>query len=298
MAALSFGAMSLSDRPRYGAQGMTAPLREALVQRPGPAFGAAFDDPANGFRHPVDLEVARREHDAFVDLLARLGVLVHELGSDAPYPDLTYAFDPLLVTERGAIPLRSGKATRRGEEAILEAWTLDHGIPTVGRIEAPATVDGGDTFWLRPDLFCVGRTLRTNGAGARQLEAMIGGDVRAFDLPVWRGDAELLHLLSVISPIADDLAVVYPPLLPAGLWEFLGERAIRTIAVPDAEFPTLGCNVLAVRPGVCLVADGNVATRRALEAAGCEVWAYPATEIGLNGSGGPTCLVRPILRAT
>ena len=281
----------------FGAQSMTAPLHDVLVQRPGAAFGAAFDDPANGFLHPVDLELARREHDAFCDLLARLGVRVHELGADTtPYPDLVYAFDPLLVTDRGAIPLRSGKPGRRGEEAEVAAWLAVRGVPAFGRISAPGTVDGGDTFWLRPDLFCVGRTLRSNGEGVRQLAELVGGDVRVFDVPFWRGNAELVHLLSVISPVADDLAVVYLPLLPVGLWELLGDLGIRTLAVPDAEFPTLGCNVLAVRPGVCVVADGNSATRRGLEAAGCEVHAYPAFEIGMNGSGGPTCLARPLLR--
>ncbi len=281
----------------FGAQSMTAPLREVLVQRPGAAFGAAFDDPAHGFLHPVDLGVARAEHDAFTGLLARLGVVVHELGAArSPHPDLVYAFDPLLVTDRGAIVLRSGKPTRRGEEAVIEAWLAARGVPTIGRVVTPGTVDGGDTFWLGPDLLCVGRTLRTNSAGILQLAAIAGGDVRVFDMPYWRGDAELVHLLSVISPVSDDLAVVYLPLLPVGLWELLRDLGIRTVGVPDEELPTLGCNVLAVRPGVCVVAEGNPATRRALEAAGCEVHAYPAREIGINGSGGPTCLTRPLLR--
>ena len=280
----------------YGARSMTAPLVDVLVQRPGKAFGRAFDVPAYGFLHPVDLERAQGEHDAFVALLRRLGVIVHELGSDSWHPDLTYTFDPLLVTDRGAIALRSGKPTRRGEEVELERWVNARGIPTLGRIRAPGTVDGGDTFWLRPDLFCIARTLRTNDAGARQLESIVGGDVRVFDVPFWRGPAELLHLLSVISPVADDLAVVYLPLLPAGIWELLGDLGIRLINVPDEEVPSLGCNVLAVRPGVCVVADGNPVTRRALDAAGCEVHAYAAGEIGINGSGGPTCLARPILR--
>jgi N-dimethylarginine dimethylaminohydrolase len=280
----------------FGARSMTAPLVDVLVQRPGPAFGRAFDDPAHGFHHAVDLERAQAEHDAFVGILRDLGVAVHELGSDSWHPDLTYTYDPLIVSDRGTIPLRSGKAARRGEELELERWMSARGIPTAGRIRAPGTVDGGDTFWLRPDLFCIARTLRTNDAGARQLSGIVGGDVRVFDVPFWRGPAELLHLLSVISPVADDLAVVYLPLLPAGLWELLGDIGIRLIGVPDEEMPTLGCNVLAVRPGVCVVADGSPVTRRALEAAGCEVHAYAAHEIGLNGSGGPTCLTRPILR--
>ncbi len=287
--------MTLPGR-RYGAQSMTAPLREVLVKRPGPAFGSAFDDPAHGFLRPVDLDVARREHDAFTDLLASLGPTVVALEEESASPDLVYTFDPLLVADAGAIPLRPGKPNRRPEPAILEAWTRGQGIPTVGRIEAPGTVEGGDTFWLRPDLLCIGRTLRTNDSGARQLANLVGGDAWIFDVPYWRGPAELIHLLSVISPVADDLAVVYLPLLPVGLWTLLRELGIRLVEVPDEEFATLGCNVLAVRPGVLIVAAGNPRTRTALEAAGCEVHAYPATEIGINGSGGPTCMTRPILR--
>jgi N-dimethylarginine dimethylaminohydrolase len=275
---------------------MTAPLREVLVQRPGPAFGRAFDDPAHGFRHPVDLRVARAEHEAFTDLLTRLGVRVHELGAESVSPDLVYLFDPLLVTDRGAIPLRSGKPNRRGEEVLVEAWTRAHGIPTLGCIEGPGTVDGGDTFWLRPDLLCIGRSLRTNRAGATQLASLVGGHVEIFDVAYDVGPAECLHLLSVISPVADDLAVVHLPLLPAGLYELLREEGVRMVPVPPDEFATLGCNVLAVRPGVVVIAAGNRTTARLLAKLGCEVHEYPAQEIGINGSGGPTCLTRPILR--
>lgn len=275
---------------------MTAPLIDVLVKRPGPAFGAAFDDPAHGFLHRVDLEVARREHDAFVETLAALGPRVHALEAETDSPDLVYTFDPLLVTDRGTIALRPGKPNRSAEPATLEAWTSAFGIPAAGRIEAPGTIEGGDTWWLRHDLLCIGRSLRTNHEGARQLADLVGGDVRIFDVPYWRGQAELIHLLSVISPVADDLAVVYLPLLPVGLWQLLGEMDIRLLEVPDEEFPTLGCNVLAVRPGVVILAEGNPRTAAMLAAAGCEVRTYPATEIGLNGSGGPTCLTRPLLR--
>lgn len=286
----------MTQEPRYGAQSMIAPLREVLVKRPGPAFGRAFEDPAHGFLHAVDLGVAQREHDVFVDVLASLGPQVHVLDAEIESPDLTYTFDPLLVADRGAIPLRPGKANRLPEPDVIEGWTAAAGIPTLGRIEAPGTIEGGDTFWLRPDLLVIGRTLRTNREGVRQLGEIVGGDVRIFDVPYWRGPAELIHLLSVISPVTDDLAVVFPPLLPVGLWELLGDLGIRMIDVPEEEFGTLGCNVLAVRPGVVILAEGNPATAAALAAAGCEVHTYPATEIGINGSGGPTCMTRPILR--
>jgi N-dimethylarginine dimethylaminohydrolase len=290
--------MTDSSRPRaYGAQSMTAPLLDVLVKRPGAAFGAAFDDPTHGFLHPVDLALALNEHNRFVEVLGSLGPRVHVLETELDSPDLVYTFDPLLVSNQGAIALRPGKPNRLAEPAALEAWTSARGVPTAGRIEAPGTIEGGDTFWLRPDLFCIGRTLRTNSEGIRQLAAIVGGDVRVFDVPYWHGPAELIHLLSVISPVADDLAVVFEPLLPVGLWELLNGLGIRTIPVPEEEFGTLGCNILAVRPGVVILAEGNPATSRALAAAGCEVRTYPATEIGINGSGGPTCMTRPILRA-
>jgi dimethylargininase len=280
----------------FGAQSMTAPLREVLVKRPGAAFGAAFDDPANGYRRPVDLAVARREHDAFVELLAGLGPIVHVLDAETTSPDLVYTFDPLIVSDAGAIALRSGKRGRQGEEAVLEAWTRAHDIPTLGRIAAPGTVDGGDTFWLRPGLFCIGHSLRTNAVGAGQLASFVGGDVHIFDLPYAGGPGECLHLLSVVSPVADDLAVVFLPQLPVGLWELLGDLGIRTIPVPADEYATLACNVLSVRPGVVVIVEGNPRTERALRDAGCEVHTFAATQIGHNGSGGPTCLTRPILR--
>jgi len=126
--------------------------------------------------------------------------------------------------------------------------------------------------------------------------ALVGGDVRVFDVPYWRGPAELIHLMSLISPVADDVAVVYLPLLPVGLWRLLGELGIRMVEVPEEEFLTLGPNVLAVRPGVVILAAGNPRTEAGLVAAGCEVHTYAATEIGVNGSGGPTCMTRSILR--
>ena len=277
---------------------MTAPLREVALRAPGPSWAGAFDDPAHGFLRPTDLALARRQHDALCDLLSRLGVRVQVLADDGLGPDSVYVFDPLLISDDGAIPLRSGKPSRRGEERALEEWTLAAGMPTLGRIEPPGTVDGGDTFWLRPDLFCINRSLRTNRAGAKQLAALVGGEVEIFDLPYWRGAGEVLHLLSVISPVTDQLSVVFPPLLPAGLHELLAELEIATLEVSEEEFDTLGCNVLTIRPGVVVLADGNPGIAGALIAAGCEVHVLDLGEIGLNGSGGPTCLTRPIWRET
>ncbi|MBA2721186.1 MAG: arginine deiminase [Chloroflexi bacterium] len=288
--------MTTTDR-RFGVRSSTAALRDVLVKPPGAAFGRAFGDPAHGFLRPVDLDQAQREHAGLVAALDGLGVRVHVLDDEpASDPDLVYVFDPLLVVADGAVPLRPGKPNRADEPATMGRWMEANGIPTIGRIEAPGTVEAGDTVWLRDDLFVIGRTLRTNDAGARQLAGIVGGDVRIVDVPYWKGPAELVHLMSVISPVSDELAVVFLPLLPAGLYEWLLELAIAIVEVPEEEYGTLGCNVLAVRPGVVIVADGNPATRRALEAAGVEVHAVALGEVGENGSGGVTCLTRPILR--
>ncbi len=275
---------------------MTAPLHDVLVKRPDAAFGRAYDDPALGYLHPVDLESAQRQHDAFCTTLTGLGVSVHELGGEGPTGDAVYTFDPMLIADAGAIPLRSGKPQRQGEELAEERWANAHGIPTLGRIEAPGTVDGGDTMWLRPDLFVIGRSLRTNRSGAAQLEALVDSETLVVDVPYATGPAECLHLLSVISPVSDDLAVVFLPQLPAGLYDLLQELGIGTVEVPEDEMPSLGCNVLAVRPGVVVMAEGNPRTEAQLRGQGCEVHTFAASEVGVNGSGGPTCLTRPVHR--
>ena len=211
----------------YGAQSMTAPLHDVLVKRPGAAFGAAYESPVHGFLHEVDLAEAQRQHDAFCQVLTDLGVRVHQLEAETSSPDLTYTFDPALVTDRGMIGLRSGKPTRRDETAPMLAWAAAHDIPLLGELGEGETADGGDTFWLRPDVFCIGRSLRTNRAGAARLTELVGGEVHVFDVPYGNGPAECLHLLSVISPVADDLAAVFLPQLPAGLYELLADRARR-----------------------------------------------------------------------
>ncbi len=275
---------------------MVASLEHVLVKRPGAAFGRAFDNPDHGFLRTVDIARAEKEFSAFVDLLADLRVTVHELGRENSSPDLVYQYDPSLVTDRGAILLRSGKANRRGEEDLQGEWYEEHGIPILGRIEAPGTVDGGDVFWLTEDVVCVGRSLRTNRSGIEQLSHWLDEAVQVFDVPYDAGPAECLHLLSVVSPILDDLAVVEAKRLPVGLYELMLELGVRMLGIADEEIPTLGCNILTIRPGVVVMLEGNTETAGALRSLGIEVHTFEGDEICLNGSGGPTCLTRPIRR--
>jgi N-dimethylarginine dimethylaminohydrolase len=164
------------------------------------------------------------------------------------------------------------------------------------RIEAPATVDGGDLLLLDDRTLLVGRGYRTNAAGVEALRVGLPElDVRSFDLAHHHGPGEVLHLLSFISPVAPDLALVYPPLVPVALMELLAERGIGLVEVPEAEYDRLACNVLALAPRVVLATAGNDETRRRLEDAGVEVLTYAAEELS-KGDGGPTCLTCPLLR--
>ena len=212
-------------------------------------------------------------------------------------PDAIYAYDPVLVGEarRRAAAAGQGRPARRA--GALEAALAQAGVPVAARIEAPGTIDGGDTLWLDRDTLLVGRGYRTNASGVEQLQAAFpDAEVLSYDLPHWNGRAEVMHLMSLISPLDDDLALVYPRLAPVRLLELLAERGIEVVEVPDAEFESMGPNVLALGPRLALALEGNDETRRRMEAAGVEVLVYKGDEISRKGDGGPTCLTRPVLR--
>ncbi|HYM63677.1 MAG TPA: arginine deiminase family protein, partial [Gaiellaceae bacterium] len=212
-------------------------------------------------------------------------------------PDAIYAYDPTMVTSRGAILLRPGKEGRRAEVEAMAADLVEAGVPIAGRLEAPATVEGGDTVWLDEHTLLVGRGYRTNDAGVAALRATLPDvDVVVFDLPHLNGRAEVLHLMSLLSPLDADLAVAYPPLMPVRLVELLEDRGIELVEVPDEEFESMGPNVLALGPRKALALEGSPETRRRMEAAGVEVLVYQGDEISRKGDGGPTCLTRPLLR--
>jgi dimethylargininase len=280
----------------YGARSMTAPLRRVLVRPPQPADGARWRE--YGWRAEPDAGAAAAEHDALREILAGAGAEVIVAEGERGNPDAIYAYDPILVGERGAVLLRPGKDGRLGEPGALEATLAAAGVPVAARIEAPGTIDGGDTLWLDRATLLVGRGYRTNQSGVDQLQAAFpDAEVLSYDLPHWNGRAEVMHLMSLISPLDDDLALVYPRLAPVRLLELLAERGTQVVEVPDEEFESMGPNVLALGPRLALALEGNDETRRRMEAAGVEVLVYKGDEISRKGDGGPTCLTRPVLRA-
>jgi N-dimethylarginine dimethylaminohydrolase len=283
------------------------PLTHVWLKSPRDAFGderrIAEEWQGLGFTAAPDLARAVDEFEALAALLRGLGADVELLPADARTTlDSIYVRDASIVCERGVIVCRMGKPARGGEPEAQEAafrGVNGAGVPILGRIEAPGTLEGGDTFWLDEQTLAVGRGYRTNDEGIRQLRALLGEsiDVVPVPLPHWRGAGDVMHLMSLISVVDRDLAVVYSPLLPVPFRELLLERGIELVEVPDEEFESMGTNVLAVAPRRCVVLAGNPRTRERLERAGAEVHEYAGSEISVKGAGGPTCLTRPLARA-
>ena len=276
-------------------QTMTAPLRRVFVRRPGTDVSRWRE---YGWRSEPDAARLSAEHEALCDALAQAGAEV-VVGEPSPSGnvDAIYVFDPALTSDAGAILLRPGKESRRDEVTAIRADLEANGIPIAAELTAPALAEGGDTLWLDDTTLVVGLGYRTNATGAAQIAvALPAVDVLTVDLPHHRGRGEVLHLLSLISPLDDDLALVYLPLLPVRLVQLLEKRGVRMVEVPDGEFESMGCNVLALAPRVGLALDGNSETRKRLEAAGVEVRLHAGEELSRKGDGGPTCLTRPLAR--
>ena len=275
---------------------MTARLRRVLVRAPRSEDRVAWR--AYGWRAEPDPVKAAEEHEAFCTLLAAGGAEV--VSGQTPIglcPDQIYVHDPALVSDRGAILLRPGKEGRRIEVDAMGADLVEAGLPIAATLEAPALAEGGDLVWLDERTLLVGRGYRTNDAGVQALtEALPDVEIVVFDLPHLRGRQEVLHLMSLLSLLDDDLAVAYPPLMPVRLVELLESRGVELVEVPDDEFETMGPNVLALAPRAALALEGNDETRRRLERAGVDVAVYKGDEISRKGDGGPTCLTRPLLR--
>jgi N-dimethylarginine dimethylaminohydrolase len=247
---------------------------------------------------PPDPTRLLTQHEAFAETLSGLGVLVSVLDATEGEVDACFVYDAAFVTGNGVVEFRSAKPARAAEGARLAADLALLGVPVAGRLEAPAVADGGDYCWLRRDLLVGGRGYRTNQAAHDRMRELLAGEgqqLYTVDLPHDRGPAHVLHLMSCLSPVTDDLAVVFEPIAPVPLLQLLAELGIAWVAVDPDEYDALGSNVLAVAPGVVVMYDGSPRTRRALEARGVEVHVVEASELA-KGDGGPTCLARPLLR--
>lgn len=247
-----------------------------------------------------DYEGALKEYEAFEKAINGMGAAVSYFeADDLSSMDSVYCRDASITTDFGVILCTMGKSDRSNEPAACLASYRNNDVPILGQIEAPGTVEGGDVAWIDEKTLAVGRTYRTNESGISQLKALLnphGVEVKVAELPHYKGPSDVFHLMSILSPVDKDLAVVYSPLMPITFREYLLKKGYQLVEVPDEEFESMGCNVLALSPRECLMVDGNPITKQRLEAAGAKVQTYKGAEISVKGGGGPTCLTRPFLR--
>lgn len=253
------------------------------------------------FLSPPDLGDAVSEYDSFQSILTKAIEEIHIL----PYHqsvtlDSIYCRDTMITTDHGLIFCNMGKTQRMPEPGAIKEYCMTHGIPVLGEITHPGTIEGGDVAWIDEQTLAVGHTYRTNPEGIRQLKALLDPhdiELVIVDLPHYKGPADVFHLMSVFSPIDRDLAVVYSPLMPIAFRNLLLDRSFYLVEVPDDEFDSMGCNVLAISARNVMIVEGNPKTVELLNKAGCIVNEYAGNEISLKGGGGPTCLTRPMKRS-
>lgn len=248
-----------------------------------------------------DFDQSIKEYIAFEDVFKTSKVELHYFPFDKNVKiDSIYCRDASITTDFGVIICNMGKGGRINEPQSQKLEYLKSNITILGEITAPGTLEGGDVAWLDETTLAVGHSYRTNTEGIAQLKALLepkGVDVISVELPNYKGENDVFHLMSILSPVAKDLAVVYSPLMPIAFRNELLKRNFELIEVPDQEFESMGCNVLAIAPRKCLMVAGNPKTKQLLEQAGCDVTAYKGKDISVKGGGGPTCLTRPMLRS-
>jgi N-dimethylarginine dimethylaminohydrolase len=283
---------------------MVGTLRRVLVCTPeaagwnSPECSARWKELA--FQHPPDFSRAKDQHAALRRELESAGVEVTLLPASTQLTlDAVYTHDPSLLTDFGAIPFNTGKATRAGEAKSHASFYSQIGFPILGEVAAPAKAEAGDMVWLDAKTLLVGLGYRTNLAGVEQLRSLLSGkgvQVLTAPLPYGPGPSACLHLMSLISLLDEHTAIVDLPWLSVETVELLKARGYRFVEIDYNERETLACNVLSLGKGRLLAIAENSKTNDKLRHAGFDVRTFSAPEICSNGGGGPTCLTRPLLR--
>ena len=284
---------------------MVDPIRRVLIKHPRDAYRDQVNVDHQyqqlNYSDVPDFKKSLIDYGTFAGLLESFGIEVHYLPEDESTSlDSIYTHDPCVVTNSGVILCLMGKKDRLSESVVMENYFQSINVPILGRIETPGTLEGGDVVWLDERTLAVGEGYRSNAEGIRQLKTLLGNlvdEVISVPLPHWTGSGDCLHLMSNVSPIDHDLYLVYSRLLPVPFRKYLLDRQIQFIEVPDEEYDSMGCNVLAMAPRKCIMIKGNPITKDRLEAEGVEVHTYDGSEISIQGAGGPTCLTRPFFRS-
>ena len=212
--------------------------------------------------------------------------------------DSIYTRDSILISPKGLILCNMGRASRTPEARDNYEHLKLQGYQIAGEILAPGTLEGGDFIWLSDTKAAVGLGPRTNQNGIDQLRKILGNsvDLHVVPLPEPTHPDDVLHLMSIISPLDKDLALIYRPLMPVSFIQWLEQFGIKFVEVDEAEYLLMGCNVLATSPRSVIMLENLPGVQRNLQNAGCDVQTYKGIEISRKGEGGPTCLTRPLKR--
>jgi N-dimethylarginine dimethylaminohydrolase len=294
---------SAATKARFNGHSMVGALRRVVICSPRTT---GWDQPERaarwrelGFLHAPNFEIAQKQHEAMRQQLEACGTEVEELSPAVELTlDAAYTHDASLPTDFGLIQLRPGKINRVNEGHHQSRFL--HEIPILGKITAPATTEGGDMVWLDPRTLLIGHGYRTNAFGIEQMRTLLAPhDVKVLSapLPHGAGPSACLHLMSLISLLDEKTALVDLPWLAVETLELLQEGGYRLIEIDYSERGTLACNVLSLGERRLLALEENAETNAKLRTAGFDVRTFPGSELCINGSGGPTCLTRPLLRA-
>jgi len=290
----------------FGCQSMVNNVKRVLLKHPRDAFQSQDkcdkESKKLNYSNSPNFNLAVAQYDSFVKLIESFGVDTYYLPSNKNTTlDSIYVHDPCTVVNDGLIVCNMGKFDRSLEPDFVEKFFQSIDIPVIGKIEGEGTLEGGDIVWINEHTVAIGEGYRSNAEGIRQFKKILGNRAKkviSVPLPHWNGPKDCLHLMSNLSPIDNDLFLVYSKLLPVPFMKYLIESNVKLIEVPDEEYYSMGCNVLAMAKRRVIMLEGNLITQRKLEAEGVEVKTYNGSEISLKGAGGPTCLTRPLLRLT
>ena len=283
---------------------MVDPIKKILLKHPS----NAFLNQRNINKQYLELNYlaapnfnsAISDYEIFVDLLKSFDIEIHYLPKDKSTSlDSIYTHDPCVVSNKGVVICNMGKKARQPEADTMKKFFNSIEVPILGKIQSPGTLEGGDVVWINEKTIAVGEGYRTNKEGIEQLKLLLSDQVETVitvSIPHWNGPDDCLHLMSNLSPIDHDLYLVYSRLLPVSFIKYLLDQNIELIDVPDDEYESMGCNVLAIAPRKVIMISGNPKTKQLLENKGVEIHTYDGSEISIKGAGGPTCLTRPFLR--
>ena len=289
----------------YGCQNMVDPIQRVLLKHPKEAFQnqkkTDQDSSTLNYLGKPNYTKAINDYELFLKILKSFDIDIHFLPTDnSTSLDSIYTHDPCIISNAGVILCSMGKHERHDEPNAFNSYFNSINVPILGKIKSPGILEGGDVSFLDERTVAIGEGYRSNAEGIRQLKFLLDKNIDEIipvPLPHWTGSKDCLHLMSNISPIDHDLFLVYSRLLSVPFRKYLLDRKIQLIEVPDQEYDSMGCNVLAVAPRKVIMIDKNPITKKRLEQNGVEVHTYDGTEISIKGSGGPTCLTRPFVRS-